>query len=180
MRLTPIILIIIALSVFIWYIDPVYKEIKTLSAEKNEYSETLSRSEDLLEIRDSLREKYNQIPPNNLDRIKKMLPDAVDNVRLIIDINNIATKYGLRLGNVDLQSGIEEEGDTDTSVSESSQTYGEVEIGFSVATTYEVFKRFLEDLEGSLRLVDVTGIGFNRTDTGIYNFDLRVKTYWLK
>jgi Tfp pilus assembly protein PilO len=58
--------------------------------------------------------------------------------------------------------------------------YGTVGISFSVTASYDNFQNFLTDLEKSLRLVEITDLSVNGNNTGLYDFSVGLKTYWLK
>ena len=106
-------------------------------------------------MRDRLLTKYNAFSPDDLLRLKKLLPDHVDNVRLILDIDHIASKYGMRIKNVVVGAKDERpEGVIGPDVT----PYQSVSLSFSIATSYNNLKEFIKDLEKSLRIVDVTDI----------------------
>ena len=58
--------------------------------------------------------------------------------------------------------------------------YESVILSFAVSGSYITFRSFLADLEQSLRLVDIVGLSFASNESGIYDFTVRIKTYWLK
>ncbi len=176
--LFPTILIILSIGLFVMYVDPVYKEIKELRKVSAKYDEALDKSKELKKVRDSLLVTYNSFSQNDLSRLRKMLPDNVDNVRLIMDINGIAAKYGTIIKDIKLNSSA---GKSPTNVA-GVEEYGSVNLGFSVMATYDDFLKFLEDLRDSLRLVDVVALGFSSVedDVSIYKFNVEIKTYWLK
>ena len=93
--IAPLFLILASVGMFYGYIDPNYrgenvsKNIVNLMAERNQYKFALENSNNLITERNRLVEKNNNFPSNDLERLKKLLPDHIDNVRLIIDIDNI-------------------------------------------------------------------------------------------
>ncbi len=175
--LIPIILVAVAAGLFFGFIDPTYQTIKTLRAEDKTFNEALDQSRELQDIRDMLLSRYNTFSQKDLDRLKKLLPDHVDNVRLILDIDSIASQYNMRTRNVTI-SGT---GSEDSNVIGANQgVVDSVVLSFSVAATYDNFIRFMKDLEQSLRVVDLTGLSFNVTEGDAFNFNISIKTYWLK
>jgi len=118
-----------------------------------------------------------------LARLQKLLPDTVDNVRLIIDMDEIAKRYGLTIGNVRLdETKVTKSGakDSTATITGGESGYGTIPMGFSVTADYDTFLSFLEDLETSLRIIDITNIGLKPGANNIYSFDVSLKTYWLK
>jgi len=177
--LLPIIFIVVAAGIFFGFIDPAYNRVQELRAEESQFSDALTRSKELQQVRDQLLSRYNVIAQSDIDRLEKLIPDNVDNVRLILDIDSIAARYGMRTRNVQLQSTEDRPGQG--KIGQSDSEYQSVILSFSVTGSYNVFRSLIEDLEQSLRLVDVVGISFSSTGTGdIYDYSVSVKTYWLK
>ncbi|MEX0652411.1 MAG: type 4a pilus biogenesis protein PilO [Candidatus Paceibacterota bacterium] len=173
----PLILISVALGLFFVYIDPTYQNIKKLSAEEKTYNEALNQSRELQEIRDTLLSRYNTFSQEDLSRLNKLLPDHVDNVRLILDIDSIASNYGMRTRNVTVSGASSEEPNV---IGANQNSVDSVILSFSVSATYENFIRFIKDLESSLRIVDVVGLTFSATEGEAFNFNISIRTYWLK
>lgn len=175
--LIPFVLVIVALGLFFGYIDPTYQEIKTLRAEEKTYDEALDQSRELQKIRDVLLSRYNTFSQQDLDRLEKLLPDHVDNVRLILDIDSIASNYNMRTRNVTVSGADSEDPNT---IGANQGVVDSVVLSFSIAATYDNFIRFIKDLESSLRIVDLVGLSFKATEGEAFNFNVSIKTYWLR
>lgn len=175
---TPILFVIIAVALFFWYIDPQYTSVKELLSEQQQIDQALNRSKELQDERDKLLARYNTFPQTELNSLQKLVPDHLDNVRLILDLDSMASRYGMRVRDVAIQ------GDTSRvktgELGPDTEAYESVVLSFSVTGTYDTFRSFLSDLEKSLRLVDVVGLEFTATETGVYDYTLKIKTYWLK
>ncbi|MCI0619679.1 type 4a pilus biogenesis protein PilO [Candidatus Wolfebacteria bacterium] len=178
MRLiTPIILILAATALYIWYINPTYADVRTLRTEEAQYDAALTRSQELIAVRDALLTTYNAFPTRELERLQRMLPDHVDNVRLILDIDNIAAQYGMALQNISIGEAASRGGDIGADTSPT----GAITLSFTVRAPYDSFQNFLMDLEDSLRIVDVTELSFATADeTGLTGYTVTLRTYWLK
>lgn len=171
----PIILLIVSAAAFFWFIDPAYKDIQGLKKEAGLFNEALNNSAKLQGIRESVREEFNAISLQDHEMLSKLLPDTVDNVRLVRDIDSIASSHGMTLRNVRVEVG--EEGNT---VGPSAKLYGTATVSFSVSAPYNSFVSFLKDLEKSLRLVDITNISFSASEKDLTEYQVSVRTYWLK
>jgi Tfp pilus assembly protein PilO len=178
--LVPVLLLGAALGLFVFYTNSAFQDIKTLSAERASYDEALTKAQQLRELRDKLLKTRASFSADDVAKLAHVLPDNVDNIRLIIDINNIATRHNVVLSDVQLGDTTKSVGQTSAlAVGPTGSPIGTVQVGFSVAAHYEDFLAFLQDLEHSLRIVDVdklslkTGVG----DLDIYTFEIR--TYWL-
>jgi len=182
--ITPIILIIVSMAVFFGYVDPNYRgtdpvnrSVQSLQAEDAQYQEALNNSNQIREKRNMLTTKSKNFTAEQIDRLEYLLPNNIDNIKLVIDMNNIAQKHNLFLKNIKLDSAA---GTDSTKLGSDNNKYGTVGLSFSVTSSYNNFYDFLSDLEKSLRLVDITDLSVTGNDTGLYDFSVGLKTYWLK
>lgn len=176
--LFPILFFIAAIGLFFGYTNSTYEVIKELQVEAGEFDEALAQSRELGRVRDELLTRFNTFPSRELEQLEKFLPDNVDNVKLVLDIDNIASKYGLRIQNVVVSNARTSQANNVAVVQEA--LFDSVELEFTVIAGYENFIQFIEDLETSLRLVDVVALSFNVSDDTLYGHGFRIRTYWLK
>ena len=111
-----------------------------------------------------------------------MLPDNIDNVRLILDLDNLARSHGMRIQDISVDNtdvSKQSNGTIETSSSGEKGAYGSVVLSFSTQSSYETFKEFLVDLERGLRLTDVIGLAVV-PNKGNFDYKVNVRTYWLK
>ncbi len=174
--IAPIALILIAGILFFTFISPTMARIDIVKADLTQYDEALSKSRELQGLRDSLLSKYNTFSQTDLDDLKKIVPDHVDNVRLIIEIDNIASQYGMTVRDALVAT----DSTTDETIFESAgRQQKDVTLSFSVVAPYQDFLAFLSDLEQSLRIVDIEGIEFKASQADLNEYFVDVKTYWL-
>lgn len=186
-----LLLIAASVGVFITFVKPRYQEIQKVRQEVAASDENLNTADKLQQSRVALIAKYNSIPKVDLDNLKILLPDSVDNIRLIIQINSLANKNGLSvLKNVDYKSDQDTTSTDQASSPESAKRpYGEFTVSFQTTGQYKNFLTFLSDLEQNLRLVDVVSVDFSSNDSSnsgqqgissILTYKITLKTYWLK
>ncbi|MFH1200867.1 MAG: hypothetical protein V1484_00865 [bacterium] len=193
----PIILIGIAVTFFFVFTNPLYNDISILNSEVDSYNNALDNSKMLENERDKLTAKYNAIDPENLMKLQKLLPENVDNVRLILEIGEIALPYGMVLKDVKynvIQTNTATAKGTAVQGGAAAKTpknYGIFDLEFSTSGTYDSFINFTKDLESNLRIVDISSIIFS-SNTGstvnnpkinspeVYKYNFKIKTYWLK
>lgn len=147
-----------------------------MRAEAAEYEEALASFREIQSVRDELTSRYNTFSPDDVTRLERLLPDTVDNVRLVLDINNIAGRYGLVIKNVRLSSLAKDP----NKLGPENQEYGTLVLQFGVTASYANFTAFVRDLEDSLRVVDISGISFKTGEGQLTDYDVAVQTYWLK
>ncbi|MBI1975446.1 MAG: type 4a pilus biogenesis protein PilO [Candidatus Vogelbacteria bacterium] len=174
--LGPFVLIILAIGLYYFFTRPILAEVRALHDEQASFDQALNNAKELQAVRDALRDRYNSISRVNLQKLDRLLPDSIDNVRLIIDIENIARRHGLAPRSVAIKESEARPG----TAADDGRPYHSVVLAFSVTGTYETFKRFLADLERSLRLVDVVGISFSAAEDPVYTYQVSLRTYWLK
>lgn len=201
----PAILIGISITVFFLFTNPLYNSndsispgIVALKAQVASYDEALNNSKALENQRDILTQKENSIDPDNLVKIQKLLPENIDNIRLILEIEKIASPYGMVLKEIkykatdskkDAADGVSvvvQGGETQ----DDNKDYGVWDLSFSTTSTYTNFLNFIRDLEDNLRIVDITSIQFSSSSAGgatpgsisqdSYKYDFKIRTYWLK
>ncbi|OGI73633.1 hypothetical protein A3D42_01470 [Candidatus Nomurabacteria bacterium RIFCSPHIGHO2_02_FULL_41_18] len=190
--ITPVILITISIAVFFTFTGPLYQDVSSIRRESESYNEALGNSKTLENERDKLTQKYNSLGGENLDRLKKMVPSTVDNIRLVLEIEKLAMAYGMGLKDVrydTVEKSPAEDGIVVEDMAlfeESLKDYGVWNLEFSIEGTYDNFMNFLKDLENNLRLVDVVSIDFSSgssvggASSNLYKYSFNIKTYWLK
>ena len=145
--------------------------------EESQYRNALNNTAELRSKRDSLIDKRSQITPDDLLRLEKLLPDNIDNIKLVIDMNNIAADHGLSLKGIKLDTEVKADA---SKLGKDATKYGTVGLTFSVSASYENYQNFLTNLERSLRLVDIVDLSVSGNDSGVYDFTVGLRTYWLK
>lgn len=178
--LLPVFLIVIAVGLFAVYTNPTYQDVKTAQAQAEQYDQALTQSSQLRSARDQLLSRRNTFSADDVRKLERILPDNVDNIRLIIDIDNIAARYGLQVKDVALGQTSAAPGSKTAAIGQGSQVVGTVELGFAVSATYDNFMAFLQDLQRSVRVVDIEGISFSAGTGDLNTYGLQIKTYWLR
>ncbi len=206
--LLPLLFIIVAVIVFVSVTNPVYLDIQNLSTEAESYNEALANSKRLQARRDELTETYNGFSRQSVDALEIMVPNSVDNIGLIQEIQRMALRLGIVIKNVnfdpsqvDQEDGEFEEGVEDTTAEtstqatqniarrgavESNELYETFLLEFTIEGSYTDFVRFLQELELNLRIVDISNINFtaNSLDSDgdfsdVYDYTFTTKTYRL-
>ncbi|MEK7505854.1 MAG: type 4a pilus biogenesis protein PilO [Patescibacteria group bacterium] len=173
---------LMAIGLFFFYTNPAYQDsIKQKRAQIEQYDQVIEESKTLIGKRDSLIKQRNAIDPSELDRLIKLLPDTVDTVRLVFDIDRVASQYGLVVRKVRVgEPGKDETASKTVAFRPDTKDYGVISLNFSVTATYEAFVRFIRDLEDSLRIADITEISFKTGENQLSDYSVTLKTYWLK
>ncbi len=197
-NVTATILIVLAIGIYATYTRGVWADASSVKAVNDTYASAIDNAVKLIAVRDQVLKSYNNISANDRDRIDKMIPDTVDNIRLIIDLNSVALQHGFSLKNItattdtgsnsspssgpssaqSTQAALSGVGSSALSIS--APTLDTVTVSFSASAPYNQFTSFLQDLEASLRIMDVTHLTLSANDTGTYDYTVQLSTYWLR
>lgn len=187
-------------------ISPIYTNIQDLTLQAESYNEALSNSKRLQARRDELTQTYNQFSQDSVEALEIMIPDSVDNIGLIQEIQRMALRLGIVIKNVNfdpnqvqLEDGEFEEGAENTAtVQQQNQNlprrgavdenglYDTFLLEFTIEGSYQDFVAFLQELEMNLRIVDISNINFTATSldsqgsvSDVYDYTFTTKTYRL-
>lgn len=196
----PLLALLISGTVFFLVIEPWYNDVTQLRSDVAAYSTALDNSAYLQKTQSTLLDQYKNVKPEDKDRLENFLPNTVDNIEFILQVEQLANLYSMPIKNIkfDTPKDTDPSGTTapnSGSILVAGQTtslpYGTFTLEFETQGTYAQFNSFLKDLERNLRLVDVKSISFTvpppvkgtpaaGMDPNVYNYTLKVDTYWLK
>lgn len=176
-----IIVTIISIATFVLVVQPQYNEIKSMQIQETELEDVLDNARRLQSLRDDLLEKRKEIPNSDIRRLEKLIPESADNVKLILEFQQIAERYNLEIKAASATKE-DEDGNTQQTFDIETQDYGIITLDFSLSGGYTEGIAFLKDIEKNLRITDIRAFTINPpggTDTS-YGYELSIDTYWLK
>lgn len=183
-NVTAFILLVLAIGIYVTFTSNLWDEVKSVREINNQYIQAIDNADRLITVRGKVLNDYNALSPNDIDRLQKMLPIAVDNIRLVIDLNSIAQKNGLTLKGV--KASMANDGSKTNIVPVGNEAaisvanIDTINVSFSTSASYEQFKQFMRDLEANLRLMDMVHLNVVANDSGVYDYSINLKTYWLR
>ncbi len=179
-RIVPIILVLIAIGLFFGYINPTYTgQVATLRSEIASYDGALAAATKFGKKEKELLAQRDALPQDGLARIEAFLPDGVDNVQLILDLNSLASRSGLTLSNFDI-SAPKQTGSADKLSLASEGPIESLDLSVSATGSYAALKTFLLGAEWSLRPLDLIDLSISESKTGVYTYDMTFRIYWLR
>jgi hypothetical protein len=201
-RLFPAIIFLIAVGVFFGYINPTRTgSIAATKAQIASYEGALDAAERFKDKQSQLVVAKANIPSDKLARLETFLPDGVDNVQIILDLNALAARSGVTLSNFETATGGQQNQNSTnatpaTSASgpgatglpgaagglalETSSPIDSLEVQMTATGTYPAFRAFLTGIESSLRQLDVVEVTVKDSATGVYTYGMTVRLYWLR
>jgi hypothetical protein len=184
-RILPVILLLIALGIFVGYINPAYtKGILPLQSQIRAYDSTLAAAADFNRKEATLASERNAIPADSIARLYAFLPDGVDNVQLILDLNALAARSGIKLSNFDIKTNSPSSPGSNQSAGALPLQSGAkatefLDVTVKATGTYGAFRTFLHGVELSLRPLDLVQMSLGTSANGVYTYDLTFRIYWL-
>lgn len=183
-RVLPLVALAAAAGIFFAYVNPTWSG--PIAAARDAIAlddSALAESEEYVARQNELSEERAGIDPENLGRIMTLLPDSVDNVGLILDINALAARSGVSLANIDVatvDSGAKSGAQGALPIATVASPVGSLNLSLTALGTFASFQTFLDGLERSARLLDVQDIVVKGSDTGVYTYQITLRLYWLR
>jgi len=98
--LLPISFIIISGVLFFAFVNPLYNDVSQLRTDMATYNTALDNSTQLQKTRDDLIAKYNNITEDDKDRLEHFLPNTVNNIKFILEIEQLANLHNMPLTDI--------------------------------------------------------------------------------
>lgn len=175
-RIFAILALFLTVGIFFAYVSPQWTgPIARAKAGIASDTQALAAAKEFTARQNELAAQKNAIDPAQLARLEELLPDSVDNVGLILDLNALAARSGLALSNIDVA-------DTDGTGAtvEDAAPVSSVDMTLSAVGTYASLQSFLQGIEYSLRMLDEEEITVKGSSTGVYTYTMRLRLYWLR
>jgi len=203
------ILIIIGIGIYFTVTRSMYADAQSVKVKNDQLVIALSNAEEIIKTRDEITKQYIALPEKDKIYLDKMIPSSVDNIRLVIDINSLARQKNLAISDVKAilaSNSTKTPGAPSMSAPTISSSGGsfqpitpgvasnnlsynqyvaepvldKVNLSFKAVSTYEQMLDFLRTLERNLRIMDLTHLSLKTSDSGLYEFDVQLQTYWLR
>ncbi|MBX4189361.1 type 4a pilus biogenesis protein PilO [Candidatus Parcubacteria bacterium] len=177
---TAFILFLISVGLTYTFTMPEWAKIAELQAQASSYRSVLDNVKNLEAKRDQLLVQYKNIPPEQIAQLEKILPNNVDTVSLALDLDAIASHYGISLKSVQTSTSNQANPDIFNVEGAPSAPYETVDVAIQFTSTYDNFRKFMADVEKSLRIIDVQSVEFKVGANNLYDYKVSIQTYWTK
>ncbi len=180
--LSPIISILLAIGIFIYFSNPMFADIKEIQTETNEYKEAVEKATEFNNVLQGLLVEANSLSSLELERLEMLVPDKIDEVRLLVDLKAMAENQDMLFGNIEVSepvSNIYIDSSESSRISVSSDDFSSLEISFELIGTYEQLKAMLADVERSLVFMEILKFNFTispDSDLQQYSFTVRMRS----
>jgi len=186
-NILPSVALVVAVGIFFIFINPTWTvEIAATQAAIAADDQALAAADVYTKQQNQLASARDGIDPANLAALITLLPNSVDNVGLILDLNALAARSGLSVANIDVitnasgQQGTSAGTNTGALPLTALNPVGSVDLSLSAVGTLTALKTFLDGIEKSARLLDVHDLVVKGSDTGVYTYQMVLRLYWLR
>lgn len=179
--ITPIFSIIIGLSIFFFFTQPMFAEIKQAQGETKQYTQVVKTAEARNQQLTEKQTEKRSHSPEDLERLDALVPQEIDEVKILADLSELARKHTMLFGNVSITKS---DDDAASSQDDSGEIVGydslaHTDIEFSLIGTYDQFKSLLADIESSLVMLEVQSINFSTGEGLFQQYTISVRLYAL-
>ena len=181
---TPIILILLSLAIIFFLVKPAFSEMGLAQDEEQNLVDLSRQITQTLEVKNKLLANLNSIPQEERQRLDTFLPTRTEVVRLIATIDSVASRHGISLEQAALNA-TKPDSERDSGVPKPKSYYDSEVIALSFSSNYASMTSFLEDLEKSLRVVDILSIEVGGGGDGVnakgavYKYTVTMEAYFL-
>jgi Tfp pilus assembly protein PilO len=180
----PILAFAVAIAIFFAYVNPTwFGPIAVAKAAIASDNQALAAANQYTAQQNQLLSERNAIDSADLARLSVFLPDSVDNVGLILDLNALAARSGLSLSNIDVSANTPASSgsanNTGAVPTTATSPVSSADLSLSAVGTYPALQNFLQGVEKSARLLDARDIVITGSDTGVYTYKMTLRLYWL-
>jgi Tfp pilus assembly protein PilO len=184
-RILPALALAVTIGIFFAYVNPAWSgSIAETKAKIILDDQALKAASEYTAQQNALATARDGIDSASLDRLTDFLPDSVDNVGLILDLNALAARSGLSLANIDVvmndSNAVKNAADTGALPTAATNPVGSVNLSLSAVGTYAALQTFLSGVERSARLLDIEDIVVKGSDTGVYTYKMVLRLYWMR
>lgn len=177
--------LVLAIGLFFGYVKPTYtNSIVVLQNKIIAENTAIASTKRYVTKETKLEQERNNISTKDIQRLSKMVPSINNNVQILLDLSSLATLNGFYITSFDVGHQVNAQRQTGN---KSATLYRSVSLKVSGTGSYNSFRQFLDGVERSLRIIDVTNVSIENSNvTGsatkkpeslTYNVTMRM--YWL-
>jgi len=160
---------------------------KMTQDQTNEYKTALQSAESFNAELQRLLSTANSFSATELRALQRYLPDSVDEIAVMRDLETIVSSSNMALTRLTSNSSNEispsrvndVQNSSDDALVEKIYEVAPHSFSLGVIGTYSQFKRLLQDFERNAYPLEVSSITFTPDEGAIYNFSMTLETYSL-
>lgn len=162
-----------------FYVAPLYGEVNAQRSDLQLLDKSVKDTEKIKDVISQTAKTMRSIDPLMIKRLEVFLPESIDSVRFVNNIQGVGVKNGLAISNIKIddkhkdvkvgnagasavsgESAMLSQGVLKAPSSEKEEKYVTTKIAFDVIASYEGFRLLVDDLEKSLGLINIKSLSF--------------------
>lgn len=183
-RITVTLLILaVDVTLIFWAVRPAWRDVAASRAGIRELTELHAELAAIQTRRDELIGRYNTIPADDLAKLEAILPQHREIFQPLTDYEILSRRHGLNLTEIDFPPGAPESpAALPLPTPDGRRPVESINFTMGLTGPYPGLRAFLSDLEGYVRLSDVTDmqLGGGGGATNEYRLQLKGKFYHRK
>ena len=191
-----IVLIIISVVIIVTYIKPAFSDMKATQDETAQYQKVLDTAQSYNSELQRLLSQANSFSTSEIRALERYLPDTVDPILVMRDIDIIVRNNGMNLDSVTSEDSVTSIGGSEAVGSNEEDFFDDIDSSGSgqvsaqrgpdlfsqqftlgVSGTYEQFKTLLQDFERNAYPLEVADLSFSAAEENDFKFGLTLETY---
>jgi len=169
--------LVIGVVLIFVFVDPLWSSIWTLRERTDSKREEIVRIESLISKKQELEKKY-QEAEEEVKKVFLALPKEEDIPYLMSQLDAMASKNGLLTESMIFSHPADERRQSEKNAPGFSNLTTDVKLSGS----YEAFKGYLKDIEGSLRMMEAVSMDFalqkGLLGLNLFNFNLKLNVFY--
>ena len=181
------ILLLAAVGIFFLYIkvqytDDTTKSIQVLQKTKQDLVTTRSNLTELVNRQKTLQANRNNISEQQLSRLNTMLPETINPVLFIMELDTLAKAQAMSIKNIKFEPMKKAQANAQVgAVAVKKELYETFSVSFDVTGSYANFYEFMTNIEKGLRITDISSIVVTANDkVDVYQYTVKAQTYSMK
>lgn len=206
-----LIILVFSVGFGFFYAKPEYDQVQNTLADSQQLDKTSQSASEIKDIIAETGKSLSAVDPDDLARFDVFLPETLDSVRFANNLQHIGMVNGLVLSDINVEQQEKKKNTTATTSKVPSSAlsgvgsvaavaggtvaekkYTATKASFTFVTTYSGFLLFLNDMEKSLGLINITSLSFKELPVNVgektvqknlpslYQFSIGIETYSLK
>lgn len=174
---TQLIMIAIAVAIGFLYLKPTIASIRVTQDDTDKYN---TETENVSAVNLTLKSKLdaiNSITITDSDLLTKFIPDKVDEVLVMKDIQNLLISSGLNTFSVDYKSGGTSVNNSTVTINQEIQNLEKHDFSVSFKANYEQIKRVLSLIEENDYILQVSKMSIKPENASIFTVDILLTTF---
>ena len=178
-NILPLVILLLAAASAYIYVYPKYQGTASLKGQESKYDSALETANQVTSLSQTISENIESIPEEDKKTLDLLLPTDVNQLKMGNDILGIADFHNIDITSISFNEGLTADVASSNAAAPANIELQKMTVTLGFSARYQIFKSFLNDLEKSLQILDITEFSVAPTETEPYEYTVTLNTYWL-